>query len=99
MDNYETAVIAFLGLYRFAKIKNINVNPTDNVDYYTYIIKKVHNYLKQLEPFEVKILTQRYFHDKSLNQIAISMHYKSHSSVSRILSLVIKKLAQYEANL
>ncbi|MDE8133647.1 hypothetical protein PT114_08780 [Erysipelothrix rhusiopathiae] len=96
MDNYKNAVVSFLSLYKFAKLKKqLDKNPSN----YDYIIYKVEDYFEQLELYEIEVLELRYIENYSLEKIANALNYKSHSSVSSIINKNLLKLATYEKQL
>lgn len=96
MDNYKNAIIAFLSLYKFAKLKK---QLDKNLSNYDYIIYKVEDYFEQLELYEIEILKLRYNENYSLEKIASVFNYKSHSSVSSIINKSLLKLSIYEKQL
>lgn len=96
MNHYKNAVIAFFSLYTFALIQKESSQDTSNYD---YIIYKVTDYLEQLELYEIEILKMRYIDACSLENIATTLGYKSHSSVSNIINKIITTLAVYEKQL
>lgn len=63
---------------------------------FEFIINRYHRYNEILEDFEVEIFNKRFKEKKSLVQISAELGYKSHSSVSKIITSALKKLEKVE---
>lgn len=63
---------------------------------FEFIVTRYHRYNDFLEDFEVEIFNKRFKDKKSLVQISAELGYKSHSSVSKIITSALKKLEKVE---
>lgn len=66
---------------------------------FEFIVTRYHRYNDFLEEYEVTIFNKRFKEKKSLVQIAAELGYKSHSSVSKIIKIALKKIEKGENRL
>lgn len=106
-DETIMAIREFLKLYMFSKkcIDDINgrinysvldservVYLKNNQQLYIAIVMKVDCWLSDLDDMEKEIIEYRFFQRLNTSQIADRLHYKNHSSPSRLISNILKKI-------
>ena len=65
---------------------------SEELNSYVYINKKITYWMEQLYCDEVDILKRRFINHEKLENIAISLGYKNHSSISKKIDNAIQKI-------
>lgn len=73
--------------YSYSKKNTRIVKPID-----LEIIKLTDDIIGQLSKYDLEIIKEYFFEDKSLSNIAVNLHYKSHTSIYVKVNEIIAKI-------